>query len=219
MSVINPFTNPEKYMAHLNNTRKNNLNHIIGNIYIGMFESSTNIHLLIKNNIKYIINITMFNKPDNVLQEYRKLKINHYTFKFVDDESVDISRFINDTNKIINKAVEKKQNILVHCQEGISRSPTAVIAYLIKQLEIKDVDRCISILRKKRPCIRPNIGFIKQLKEYAKSNKKLTTYINSDPYFQALLNRQKYLFYLLVSIFVFLLWCVLLFFSYNNIFV
>jgi len=171
MSVIDPFTNPEKYMAHLNSTRKNNLNHIIGNIYIGTFESSTNIPLLMKNNIKYIINITMFNKPDNVLQEYRKLRINHYTFKFVDDESVDINKFINDTNTIINKAVEKKKNILVHCQEGISRSPTAVIAYLIKQLEIKDVDRCISMLRKKRPCIRPNVGFVKQLKEYAKSNK------------------------------------------------
>ena len=56
-------------------------------------------------------------------------------------------------------------NIFVHCYMGISRSSSFVIFYLMKE-EKWDYDTCYEFIKKKRPCICPNYGFERQLKEY-----------------------------------------------------
>ena len=48
---------------------------------------------------------------------------------------------------------------------GISRSPTIVIAYLMKKLNLKLVDAYEKV-REKRPIIAPNIVFMNQLMDY-----------------------------------------------------
>lgn len=63
------------------------------------------------------------------------------------------------------KVHAKKHKILVFCKAGISRSATVVISYLMKTFSMT-VDEAISFLKKRRPLIQPNNGFLKQLKEY-----------------------------------------------------
>lgn len=55
--------------------------------------------------------------------------------------------------------------MLVHCQAGISRSPTIVIAYLMKKFNLK-LDDAYSQVRSKRPIISPNLVFYSQLMDY-----------------------------------------------------
>ena len=52
-------------------------------------------------------------------------------------------------------------NILVHCQQGLSRSATLVIAFLIMKRGLRAVDACVTI-RRKRPVL-PNDGFLEQI--------------------------------------------------------
>lgn len=60
-------------------------------------------------------------------------------------------------------------NILVHCQAGISRSATVVIAYVIwitKGRMDLSLDDAIAFVRSFRPIVNPNPNFCKQLAEW-----------------------------------------------------
>lgn len=57
--------------------------------------------------------------------------------------------------------------VLVHCEMGISRSATVVIAYLMSALKMTLFEGYQYVLER-RPVIRPNSSFMKQLKEYEK---------------------------------------------------
>lgn len=49
-------------------------------------------------------------------------------------------------------------NILVHCRSGVSRSASLVISYLIHHYRLTAVDAYYYV-KKRRPCVLPNLGF------------------------------------------------------------
>jgi Predicted protein-tyrosine phosphatase len=56
---------------------------------------------------------------------------------------------------------------LIHCVAGVSRSASLCLAYLIKYNQM-NFHQAFHYLRSLRPCIRPNLGFFKQLINYEK---------------------------------------------------
>lgn len=56
-------------------------------------------------------------------------------------------------------------NVLVHCQAGVSRSATIVIAYIMKKNKIKS-KAALEFVQEKRPIVGPNDGFLEQLKSW-----------------------------------------------------
>ena len=64
----------------------------------------------------------------------------------------------------MDKALEKGETVYVHCQMGISRSATFVIAYLLKNLKMTS-EQSYQMVKSKR-LINPNRGFRKFLVEY-----------------------------------------------------
>lgn len=76
-----------------------------------------------------------------------------------------IAFFFDETYKFIE---ESKGSVYVHCAAGVSRSPTIVIAYIMKKNR-KNYEETYEFVREKRPCISPNMGFVKQLKEFEKT--------------------------------------------------
>ncbi len=60
---------------------------------------------------------------------------------------------------------EKGGRILVHCIQGISRSVTLVIAYLILKQKI-NYDEAFKIVQAKRSIASPNLGFSIQLQNF-----------------------------------------------------
>ncbi|KAJ7509571.1 protein-tyrosine phosphatase-like protein [Mycena galericulata] len=65
----------------------------------------------------------------------------------------------------IHAALLRGDNVLVHCQQGVSRSASIVIAYFIREYEMA-YDDAFALVRKRRPCIRPNSGFVTALREW-----------------------------------------------------
>ena len=59
----------------------------------------------------------------------------------------------------------QKNNILVHCAAGMSRSASLVALYLMK-VKGWDYDTCYQFMKERRPVVDPNYGFVEQLREY-----------------------------------------------------
>jgi len=78
-----------------------------------------------------------------------------------------ITPHLDKTTVFIRDALkDPNSKVLVHCVMGISRSATVVCAYLIAEQGMT-AQAAIDFVREKRPIICPNIGFRRQLDEYA----------------------------------------------------
>ena len=151
------------YKIHVKNVH---LSQILSWLYLGSFANACDLDELKRNNIKYILNCAVECKNENLPSDIKELHL-----KLVDEPEFDITKHFKQTNDFINKVRTAGGNLLVHCKVGLSRSPTVIIAYLIKYYEFT-ADSAINFIKRKRPQIIPNQGFIKQLYEYEKQFEK-----------------------------------------------
>lgn len=80
------------------------------------------------------------------------------------DERPDNTWFDAQTG-ILRKYVEKDCRVLVHCAAGVSRSPTLVIAYLMRYNGLT-MEQAMDYVGQRRDIIYPNPTFRLALKEY-----------------------------------------------------
>ena len=132
--------------------------HIDLNIYLGGYRCGTELSSLVALNIKSIIIC------GSELKQYFPEQIDYLQFEIEDEVDQDISSHFQAAFDFISNA---KDNVLVHCHAGISRSATIVLSYLMKHRNISFVD-ARAFLKTKRRCICPNSGFVKQLEKYEK---------------------------------------------------
>lgn len=146
----------EKYEADLNYHTKLDFKEIIPNkLYLGNNESAKNLEILQKHNITSILICGYF------LSEFFPGQFIYKTLEIQDNEYEII---INSLIKGI-EFIENNKTILVHCREGISRSSTIVIGYIMYK-EKKSYNEAENFVREKKDDIKPNENFVKQLKEF-----------------------------------------------------
>ena len=134
---------------------------IIPHLYLGSIGSASNLKQLQNCKITHILCCATGIKnffPNNF--KYKNLDI-------LDSEKVDIKQYFEESNEFIDDAIKNNGNVLVHCHAGISRSSSFLMAYIMKSQKM-GVDKVLDLLRSKRDKVNPNVGFIKQLREYEK---------------------------------------------------
>lgn len=93
-------------------------------------------------------------------------KYSNVSYRFVEcldlPETDIITILINDCIPYIKKSVCRNQNILIHCNAGVSRSSAIVIGYLMLEHKL-DYSTAYNMAKRARSCIKPNVGFEKQL--------------------------------------------------------
>jgi protein-tyrosine phosphatase len=77
----------------------------------------------------------------------------------------DIRSHFDTVFGFMHGAIENRGRVLVHCNAGVSRSSTLVIAYIMKY-HCKSFEDAHTLVKAARSSIRPNDGFLKQLKAY-----------------------------------------------------
>lgn len=77
--------------------------------------------------------------------------------KINDFNGVDITKYFDETYEFIEENL-KNSNVLVHCQAGISRSPTIIIAYLMKKNKMTFLEALNHVFALRNE-INPNNGF------------------------------------------------------------
>ncbi|XP_061389998.1 DC-STAMP domain-containing protein 2-like [Musca vetustissima] len=115
-------------------------------------------------------------KENTTTQEKEKLddKSASMSYGFVVDTKPDfIPAYLPEsslTNGVLDKAfnfIDKALNnggcVLIHCNAGVSRSASVVIAYLMKYKNM-DFEIAHGYVKTRRECIQPNAGFLKQLR-------------------------------------------------------
>jgi hypothetical protein len=79
-----------------------------------------------------------------------------------DSDRVDIGRHFGRCTRWIRAAIRGGGRVLVHCQQGISRSATIACAYVMITRRLV-LPAALAHLRTTRPQVRPNGGFLDQL--------------------------------------------------------
>lgn len=93
---------------------------------------------------------------------------NNFTYKFIeayDLPSFNMKNIFDECFLYIENIRMLGRRVFIHCNAGISRSPTIIIAYVMRHLKIS-FDDAFKHVKKSRITINPNAGFISQLKDY-----------------------------------------------------
>ena len=132
--------------------------HIGYGLYLGDEEAAKDLLLLDELKIKRIITV------GKELEILYPDKFDYMKIDIIDHPDEDIYKYFEPTFKFIDKSLMKKENVLVHCKYGISRSATIVCSYLIQKHKYRnfEVIQWVYYLRDKT---NPNMGFRKQLEE------------------------------------------------------
>lgn len=112
--------------------------------------------LILKNyKIKNVLSVGIeVNKCENINYKY---------VECLDLPETNLEQVLKESVSFIDDAVQRQSNVLVHCNAGVSRAASVVIGYLILVGNCNYTD-AYNIVKNSRNCIRPNDGFVKQLK-------------------------------------------------------
>lgn len=124
-------------------------------LYLGDKMSAMNVSQLKASNISLIINVS------ETIPNYCP-DIEYLNVRIADDGYLPIKKELQLVADRIQKEIMAGGSVLVHCECGISRSSTFIIAYKILK-ENKTFDEAFDEVRKCRQCIDPNYGFCDQL--------------------------------------------------------
>ncbi|XP_077461900.1 dual specificity protein phosphatase 5 [Stigmatopora argus] len=92
----------------------------------------------------------------------------HYNYKWIpveDSQMADISSHFQEAIEFINHIKQSGGKVLVHCEAGISRSPTICMAYIMRTQQLK-MDAAFDIIKERRAVISPNLSFMGQLLQF-----------------------------------------------------
>ncbi|KAI0088454.1 phosphatases II [Irpex rosettiformis] len=92
-------------------------------------------------------------------------KMETYRLDILDSTTADLKPYLEATVRWIDERLRRGVNVLVHCQQGVSRSSAVVIAYLIYTHNMS-YDAAFDLVKRKRACVNPNSGFVRCLQEW-----------------------------------------------------
>ncbi|CAM8962043.1 hypothetical protein QQ045_003658 [Rhodiola kirilowii] len=126
-------------------------------IYLGGDAVAKDRHILNQNGITHILNCVGF-----VCPEYFKADFAYRTLWLQDSPSEDITSILYDVFDYFEDVREHGGKVFVHCCQGVSRSTSLVIAYLMWR-EGQSFDDAFQYVKAARGIADPNMGFACQL--------------------------------------------------------
>lgn len=130
---------------------------VADHIYLGGDAVAKNRDILRINGITHVLNCVGF-----VCPEYFKADLVYKTLWLQDSPSEDITSILYDVFDYFEDVREQGGRVFVHCCQGVSRSTSLVIAYLMWR-EGQSFDDAFQFVKAARRIANPNMGFACQL--------------------------------------------------------
>jgi protein-tyrosine phosphatase len=142
-------------------------NEVIPGLYVAGEKIAYNYQKLKEVGITHVINCA-----GDVCENKFKSELDYLTYYLKDHRTENIECVFYETIRYIENALQNNGKVLVHCVQGVSRSVTICIAYLLY------TNRCtyeegFNMVRKSRGVASPNMGFILQLMQFEKRLKNI----------------------------------------------
>ncbi|XP_048853928.1 uncharacterized protein si:dkey-175m17.7 isoform X2 [Brienomyrus brachyistius] len=132
-------------------------------LFLGNERDGQDLDLLLRLHIGFVVNVTThlpLYHLDTGLIHYKRLPA-------TDNSKQNLRQYFEEVFEFIEEAHQRGRGVLVHCQAGVSRSATIVIAYLMKHTRMTMMD-AYKYVRSRRPVVSPNLNFMGQLLEFEK---------------------------------------------------
>ncbi|XP_045491185.1 probable dual specificity protein phosphatase DDB_G0283417 [Colias croceus] len=124
---------------------------VIDYLYIGSQDCAVN-SILKTYNIKHVLSLGIEVNVD----------VDNKFVIILDLPESDIKFALKDCLPFVKNAIDNRENVLIHCNAGVSRTAMVTIAYLM-HYELMSYENAYNLVKIKRPAIQPNDGFRKQL--------------------------------------------------------
>lgn len=138
---------------------------IVPNLFIGDETASTNEPLLRSLNVTHVVNVTK--RIPNWHEKGGERPLKYFQVPVNDHWSENLLPFLPQVIEFIDSARRNDCSALIHCEAGVSRSATIIVAYVMHTFRMK-LDDAYEMVRKVKSDICPNFAFMMQLKDFEK---------------------------------------------------
>lgn len=154
---------------YINNTFS--ASEITDRLFVGDLASASNNDAMKEQGITHIVSV--FNGTFEIFPNEFKFKAIHIN----DDPWVDIGKHFDESNTFIEDALSTPgSKVMIHCQRGVSRSVTLMMAYLLLKMNqskqipqdevVKVIADVLSQIKEHRSIAEPNAGFLESLRVF-----------------------------------------------------
>lgn len=169
------------------------LHRILGGIYLSSYEPFRAEVDLGAYGITHIVSVLPGSIPDAYVAQCKCLLV-----PVMDVDSENILQYFPQSNAFIDSALFPEGNtnckhataVLVHCQEGVSRSATIVVAYLMHHYKLS-LKQALHAVKRRNAAAEPNRGFLRQLELYSEMGNCVDTSLEEYRRFVVDLNLQR----------------------------
>jgi len=134
-------------------------------LFIGSQDAAANFTGLTENNVTFILNVA------TGIQVPHFDNIEYLTVPVLDEPNADIKSTFVQTFQFIDKGLATGASVLVHCNQGVSRSATVCLAYIMKKYKL-NFQTALATLKASKTDVKPNEGFTEQLKKFEEECKR-----------------------------------------------
>jgi len=154
-------------------------------LYVGNMRDARDEALLKRLGIDHVLNVTttatqaQSSLPGITYKQLHAADNGYQNLKQYFEEAfefIDRARYSSNSSTTNNNNADRNGTggnssgaVLVHCQAGVSRSPTIAVAYLIKNFPSMSMLDAYRFVKSRRSIISPNLNFMGQLLEFEKS--------------------------------------------------
>lgn len=130
-------------------------------LFLGNERDAQDLELMQRMDVGFILNVTT-HLP---LYHYELGLFKYKRLPASDSNKQNLRQYFEEAFEFIEEAHRAGRGLLIHCQAGVSRSATIVIAYLMKHTWMTMTD-AYKFVKSRRPIISPNLNFMGQLLEF-----------------------------------------------------
>jgi len=137
---------------------------ILPGLFLGPFIASKSLETLKALKVTHIVCIRDAKEAFSVRPRFPD-DFTYMTLDVEDNEEQNLIRFFPAAKNFIDSAIQQRGRVLVHCNGGISLSPSFVVMFVMQHYQLSWED-ALHMVQNRRYCISPNGGFLTQIKEY-----------------------------------------------------
>lgn len=143
---------------------------IFGKLYVGSVLALVDPTLMGKVNV--VVSLLTYGQVNEAFLSRMAADTVHVRFH-VKDRSDQIGAHLHSLADFLHSQLSQDRTVLVHCLCGHSRSPTAVMAYMLKYLNFETPEAALTALQKGRPSAKPHAKLMEVLTQFAESLHKV----------------------------------------------